>query len=427
VTGRPARTRPLLLQRDFGVYWAASLLATSGMWLWRITGPILLFELTSSAFMLGVLSVASYGPILLLSFAGGVLADRFPRRALIAMSHGLTGTLFAVLAAVHATSGLSPALLCCAAVVEGVAVSLAKPALNSFVAELVPTDRLAEAIAVNTAQFTLAQLVGPAVATGLLVVGGPALPLAVAAALYLPLVVAMRLVHSHHAPHRGMASARLRDLVGTGLTAVRQRPVAQLLLVIAVGSIALEGGVRVLAPQFVRDALGRAESSAGMVLTGQALGSVVAVLVIGRVQRRWPPLRVARQAFVVIAFALAGYALAPNVGVALALAAVIGAAQTTSFSVATSALHQVTADHLRGRIMAVHAMALLGMRPVAGLAAGSLASVAGPRLASGAFVLLGAAGVLAVRRVATVLHEAPSTPELMASRPTLATSPGAPR
>lgn len=381
-----------MLQRDFGLFWATSLAATSGMWLWRITGPILIFEMTGSPLMLGLFSLASYGPILGLSFVGGMLADRFPRRRIIAGCQGFTSALFMTLALAGWSAGLSPPVVLGAAVLEGLSYSLAKPSLQALVYEFVQADDLSRAVAVNTAQFTIAQLVGPTLATALLVVGGPSLALAAAAGLYVPLVLAMWVLRSQRKPKAPAIAQRGWELFKGGLAAVRERTTATLLAVIAIGSVALEGGVRVLAPQFATNALDQPERAAGLIISGQALGATLAVVAVGSVVRRWGDVPVARWGFVAMAGTLIGYASAPNLVWALCFAALVGAAQTMTFSVATALIHHVNVDEVRGRVMAVHAMALLGMRPVAGLIAGGLSSLSGPRITSAAFTLLALAG-----------------------------------
>lgn len=399
-----ARGRPILLQRDFGIFWTSALLSTSGMWLWRITSPILMFQMTGSPLMLGLLSLASYGPLLAFSFVGGMLADRFPRRVMIASCQSFTAALFLGLAVAGWTVGFSPAVIFLVAVCEGVSYSLAKPSLQALVYEFVEPGELSRAVAVNTAQFTIAQLVGPTTATALIVIGGHSLALVAAAGLYVPLVIAMFVLRPRGGTTTTLSTERGRELFKGGLTAIRVPSTAALLLVIAVGSVGIEGGVRVLAPQFAAAALGRAESAAGLIISGQAVGATLAVLLVGTVARRWTETAIARSGFAVMSVALVGYSLAPNLEVALALAAVAGAAQAMTFSVATALIHRVTLDELRGRVMAVHAMALLGMRPVAGLVAGSLSALLGPRVASASFMILPVIGVVLVRRLSSLLE-----------------------
>lgn len=400
------RARPILLQRDFGVFWTTALLSTSGMWLWRITSPILLFELTGSPLMLGLLSLASYGPLLAFSFVGGMLADRFPRRIMIACCQSFTAALFMTLAVVGWTVGFSPQLIFVVAVAEGTSYALAKPSLQALVYEFVEPGELSRAVAVNTAQFTIAQLIGPTIATGLVIVGGHSLALGAATLLYLPLVGAMFVLRPSGNARRTLSTARGRELLRDGLAAIRVPGTAALLIVVAIGSVALEGGVRVLAPQFATVALSRPESTAGLIISGQAVGATLAVLLVGAAVRRWDDIAIARSGFVMMGVGLVAYALSPNLGIALPLAALVGAAQAMTFSVVTALIHRVTLDDVRGRVMAVHAMALLGMRPVAGLIAGSLSAVLGPRLASATFMLLTLVGVGIVGRLRALMSPA---------------------
>lgn len=395
------RQRSVLLQRGYGLFWGASLLATSGMWLWRITSPIVMFEMTGSPYMLGLLSLASYGPILAVSFFGGVLADRYSPRVMVVSAQSTTALLFVGLAVVGWTSGLTPTAVFVVAVLEGTAYAIAKPSLQSLLYQIVEPADLSRAVAVNGTQFTLAQLIGPLIATTLHFVGGPSLALAAASLLYVPLVVGMFRIPARTGYVRGIVEERGVAMLRGGLRAVRSRAAAHLLLIVAAGSIAMEGAIRVLAPQFATAALGQSERAAGLIVSSQALGGTLSVVVLGFAVRRWRDLSIARAGYVIMAVAILVYAAAPSMAIALPLAVLVGISYTLSFSIATAQIHHVTADAVRGRVMAVHAMALLGTRPLAGLVAGTVSGMAGPRLASGAFAALALLGVLLVTRLSS--------------------------
>jgi hypothetical protein len=281
-------------------------------------------------------------------------------------------------------------------------------------------------VAINTAQFTIAQLLGPTVATALLVGGDAVLALAVASALYLPLVVAMVRLRSRPGGGEARSADRGLALLRGGIAALRAPTVGPLLAVVAAGSIAMEGSVRVLAPQFATEALGLEETTAGLLITGQALGAAAAIALVGRAERMVGDLRATLAALLLMAPAIVVYSQAPSLAVAMGLAALVGAGQTLSFSLVTGRIHRATAPDRRGRVMAVHSMALLGTRPLSGLAAGLVASAAGARMAAGVFALVALAGVALVRVAARPSGVTHPIPVLSADRARRTTAEEAP-
>jgi MFS family permease len=368
------------------------------MWMWRITSPVILYELTGSTVMLGLLSVASYGPILVVSFVGGMLADRFSRRWLIAIAHGVIVTLLFGLAATSAVGLLTAQVIFAAAVVESVAFALAKPALQALVTELVAPEQIPRAVAVNTVHFSIAQLIGPGLATLSLFLGGRALGLIIAGCLYIPITFALFHVRSHHSVGSTRTADSGLNLIRNGFRALRIPMIAPLLVAIAFGSVALEGSVRVLAPSYATNILGMAEGTAGLIISCQALGAVAAVFVVRRVERSGNSLTSAQAGYAVMAIAIVAYSQAPGLVVALVLAALIGASQAVGFSIATGMIHRATPLALRGRVMAFHAMALLGVRPLAGVVAGFLASRFDTRIGSLCFFVSALLAAVTFRR-----------------------------
>ncbi|MHB1090109.1 MAG: MFS transporter [Ilumatobacteraceae bacterium] len=378
--------RFVLLDKNFRRYWVAGLLSTSGMWCWRTLAPIMIYQNSSSPLMLGIFSVASYGPVLLFSFVGGTFADRFDKRRISALFQGCTSVLFLLLAMRVMVAGISPAIVCGAAVLEGIFYALAKPSMQSLLYEIVDPQDLTRAVSINTSQYSIAQLIGPIMATMLSLRYGYGAALIFSSLLYIPLIVNMATLHTRRVMPRYVGDVKVKKF-----GKLRQAPefshLAILLLAVALGSVAIEGGVRVLAPEVALNVLGN-ENSAGYIISAQAFGGILGILVISLFAGRIGDSSLFRLGFVSLAFVLGFYATIRTSEIVLGLAVLVGAAHSLSFNVLTALIHKRSPDLLRGRVLSLHSMALLGTRPFSGLIAGSLSARLGWRFSTGVFALI---------------------------------------
>lgn len=367
--------------------------------MWRITAPILVFGMTGSPVALGVLSVASYGPLLLFSFLGGILADLLPRKAIIGIVHTLLFVLFAIVGLLAAQGNLGVGVLLVAAVIEGTLYAIVKPSMQSLVYALVPHHRLTEGVSANTSLFTTAQLTGPLFASSLLLAFSQSATLLALACCYLPIATGIAFIPMQRTPPQigSRRKPKSKSLLREGIQAVRHPPIARLLLIVAVGSMAVEGGLRVLAPEFVTTAFGEEESAAGVVVAANAFGATMALALIQKLVSRWSRNTISAAGFAIMLVALSGYAVSFSLPVGLAFSALSGLGWAFSFNVVTATIHDVVPDGVRGRVMAVHAMALLGLRPVAGMLAASTSAYFGPRINVGVFALLCVLGIFLSR------------------------------
>ena len=371
----------VLADRNFAPYFAGSLLSNCGTWLQNIAQTLLVYRLTGSTLLVGVVNFAQFAGVVLLAPWSGAAADRYDRRRLvIAMqlaAMGVTGALAALELAGRATVPVVIAL----ALALGCTTAFATPAMQALLPSLVRREDLGAAVAMNSVTFNLARAIGPA--AGALIVArlGVGWAFAINALSYAALVVALGVVRPaprDAAPPAGRA--RLRD----SLRVVRRTPQLGLLLaVVAVASVTIDP-VTTLAPAYATRVFGRADTVAGYLVAVFGGGAVAASLLPtpapaadGRAA-----LRTIVAPLIVLTTGVAGLALAPSLPLALAALAVAGAGFLTAQTRATALLQLSAGDAERGRVMALWSVAFLGSRPLASLADGALATAAGPRAAT---------------------------------------------
>lgn len=179
----------LLFTRRFGTFWFASLLSNIGTWAQEVAQPWLLLSLGASSFLIGLDTFAMGFPVLLLTLVGGVLADRADRRSVIAIFQSIQMLCPILIVVLLLTSLVMPWVVITLSLVIGITDALSMPSFQSIVPSIVKPDQIASGLALNSTQFNLSRILGPAFAGILLVSVGAVGCFAVSAASYIPLIV----------------------------------------------------------------------------------------------------------------------------------------------------------------------------------------------------------------------------------------------
>jgi MFS family permease len=364
----------IIRRRDFGPYFVGNALSASGTWFQNLAAALLIYRLTHSAFLLGVLSFSQFIPILVLTPWAGSLADRHDRRKLLLVCQSLAVVLAGALAAL-AWAGLATTWVVIAdTLCLGVVSAFSAPAQQALIVSLVRRDEVPTAVALNSMTFNLARALGPAgAALSVHYLGIPA-SFALNAASYGVFVGALVVVR----PRRQERASREESRILDSFRLVRQKPeLAAFLVIVAIVGFASDP-VNTLSPAFAH-AYGRPDTWAGFIVGAFGAGAVTAALVVaGRVAgSRW---RMAATLFLLGA-GVAAFSLCPWLSLGLALLFVGGFGYLASNTAATTRLQLGVAEQQRGRIMALWSLAFLGLRPFASLLDGAIAHTWGVRVA----------------------------------------------
>lgn len=373
----------LALLRDpvFGIFFAGRFLSTGGVWIHNIVAAMLAYEVTGSTLVVGMVSVAQFGPQLVLSPLSGSVADRLDRRTLLVVGRLLIASGSAAMAGITAAWGVEgmpgawPLIL--ASVVVGVGFVIAAPAQNAIIPALVVPGRLARAIALNAFPPTLSRATGPALGAYVALSLGFTSAFALAAAMNCVFaVIGARLPMVQEFEHPPGADKRVRAAVRY----VWQDKVTGLLLL---GVLAVGIGsdpVLTLTPA-LSDRFGDSTEYVGMFASVFGIGAGLALLAVPRLQRKVGSPTVVSAGLALLATSTALTALAPNPLVVASTFTFAGAGMGAAFAASNTQLLERVPDELRGRIMGVWAVAYLGSRPVAAMLTGSLADSTGPAAA----------------------------------------------
>jgi MFS family permease len=387
----PAGLRALR-HRDFRLFWSGQLVSLIGTWMQSVGQSWLVLELTNSPFRLGLVGTLQFGPILLFSFLGGAISDRVrKRRMLLGTQTALMLQAF-VLAALVWSGHVQFWHVAVLASLYGLANTLDMPARQSFIAHLVSRGDLMNAIALNSAVFNGARVVGPA-AAGLVVARyGTAAAFLFNGVSFLAVIAALAAIRTEGAPRPpsglGMA-AEIAEGVRYALRTPRIALVFGLLLSVSLFVV----NMNVLVPLIARNVLHEGAHGFGLLMASLGVGAMlgaltVAVLAVGR-----PPLGMVVGPAVAAALLLIGLSFVQRFGLAAAVLMALGFAQIMFMTSCNTTVQIAVPDDLRGRIMGLYALVFAGMTPIGALLMGAIAERWG---VAWACAVGGAAGLLLV-------------------------------
>lgn len=405
------RLQRSLRHREYRLYFIGQLISLHGTWMQNVAQAWLVYRLTGSSLMLGVVSFANLAPVLLLGLVGGAAADRFHRRRMffvtqvIAMVQALTLAVLTLSGRVQVEEVIGLAALL------GVVQAFEIPARHTMIAGLVPREDLHNAIALNSSMFNLARFLGPAVAGWLVAwIGEGGVFLINSASFLAVLGVLLAMEKSTLAPAangHGTGSG-----LWAGLRYVRGQPsVRRALALLAV--ISLTGvPYMVLLPVFAARIFHGGPQTLGLLVGAAGAGALVGALFLAQRHRTDGLQGIIAAAGLLAGAALVLFSRTTHLGTALAVLPVVGFALTTLVASTNTFLQLSAPEALRGRVMSLFSVLFIGMAPLGNLMAGALAHGLGAPVTVGA---LGGICLLAVLLFAALARRAATVAESQAS------------
>ncbi len=370
-----------LSHRDFRLFWSSQLFSLIGTWMQVVAQDWLVLELTNSPFILGVVSALQFLPTLILSILGGVVADRLPRRRLLLFTQSSAMTLAFVLGILTLTGTVQIGHVMALALLLGTVNALDMPTRQAFVVELVGREDLQNAIALNSAAFNSARLVGPAVAG--LAIGwvGLAGCFFLNGFSFLAVIgVLLTIRAGSRAVARGVQASSVAADLREGLEYVVHTPIVRfiILMVAVVGTFGLN--MSVLIPVLARISLQVGPEGYGLLSSAMGIGALSAALLLaslGRIPRRRAYLASAGGLGILQMLLLGVH----QYWLALLILVGIGFSMIFFTTLSNTVLQTSTPDGLRGRVMSVYTTVFVGTTPLGSLFAGTIAEMWGVGMA----------------------------------------------
>ncbi|MFN2406911.1 MAG: MFS transporter [Pyrinomonadaceae bacterium] len=400
-----------LSHRDFRLFWIGAFLSNVGTWMQAVAQGWLVLLLTNSAFWLGLDAFVATAPGFVFTLVGGVFADLIDRRRLLLYTQVVAGVAALALAVLVATNVVNRWMVLGFSFITGCCMALASPSFLAMTYDLVGREDLPNAIAMNSTQFQLSRVVGPALAgvafklfglAGCFFANGLSF-IAVVAALWVVRPQPFQRANTHSVRDR---KAFWHDLT-EGFRYVRNRPrVSALLLLSGVNSL-FGAPYFTLVPIYARDIFHLGETGLAVMMgTAGAGASAGALLVayLGDFRRKgWFVLGGA----VAFGVFITAFALSTHLAVSLVFLFGVGFSVVVSVALTNTLLQKLVTDQMRGRVMSMFMLSFIGTMPIGSIVAGSISTSVGPQLtlaAGGLIVAIFATGVMIFNRRLRNLH-----------------------
>jgi MFS family permease len=418
------RTFLALSVRNFRLYFVGQVVSVSGTWMQSLALGLLVLSrpIHGNGVAVGITTALQFLPMLLLGSFGGLVADRADKRRLLLATQASAGTVALILGVVTATGSVRLWNVYVLAALLGVVNLFDNPARQTFVSEMVGTDLMPNAISLNSVLMNSARVIGPAIGGVLIVVVGFAACFLVNACSYIAVIIALVMIRPGEL-HRRKPVARARGQVREGLRYVRSTPeLLQPIIVVAIVGIFAFNFTTTL-PLLAEISFRGGAGTYAAFSSAMGAGAVVGGLVVAHRSRPSPTLL----SVVGLAFgaAILLVAWAPTKPLAVVALVLMGAC-SISFIATANATLQLRADPaLRGRVMALYAIALLGSTPIGAPMLGAISDVSSPRvgLAVGGVACLAASAPPALRWVRARISGGPASPPADTAGPSPALQP----
>ena len=391
-----------LRHRNYRLLFFGQLISLCGVWMQITAQGWLVLRLTNSPLWLGLIAAAQSLPVLLLSLHAGALADKAPKRTLLLVTQSVS-MISALLLALLLYSGLIQVWhVLAAALIGGIVAAVENTARQAFTIELVGREDLMNAIALDSMVFNGSRIIGPATAGALVAAIGEAPAFLFNGLSFLAVIIGLLLMRLRpfQAPARQSSLGHLRE----GIAYIVGEPKVRLLL-LQIGLLCVFGLAYVpLLPSFARDVLGGDALVFGLVASTNAAGALCAALAIALFGDRIPRVKYMTIALLSYSIFLGGFTLARDLLPALLLIARVGWAGITSLTISNTLLQSIVPDALRGRVMSVFVLMVMGVSQLSGLLLAGIADLVGNvALTVSVWTTLGWCVLLAVRLTHTRL------------------------
>ncbi len=356
--------------RDFRLMWFGACTSSIGTWMQIVAQGWLIYRLSHSPFLLALDQFLGGLPIFLFSLIGGVVADRMERRKVLLGSQYVQMGTATILTVLVATGRVHVWEILCLSFISGLAQAFGGPAYQALIPTLVEKEDMPNAIALNSIQFNVAVMVGPALAGIALAKLGEQWCFGLNALSFLAPIISLTVITTRFLPVKTTES--MLTSLKEGIKFTRKQSSMEALIVLAFCMTALAMPMRTYIPVFVKDIFRRGPETYGNLLSLMGLGSIVGSLAIasaGNMRRKG---LVALTALLCLGGGISVFALSKSLPLSGGVLVLVGAAMMAVFATVSSLVQLITTNEMRGRVMSVYNFAFRGGMPMGNLLSGWL-------------------------------------------------------
>jgi len=369
---RLRRTFSALHYRDFRLLWIGAFTSTSGTFMQTFAQAWLVYSMTNSAFLLGVDGFLSTGPMLLFSLFGGVIADRVARRKIMLLSQYLQMSFALILALLIYLHQIKVWHIFVMSFLTGSTQSFSGPAYASLLPLLVKREDVPNAIAMNSMQFNLARVIGPALGGVVFALWGPASCFSLNALSFVAVIIALSIIRIPPVHEQSRQQGIMHEMK-EGFRFVSTRRSLLLLTFLAFAGTFFGMPLFTMLPVVAKKTFGLGPQGLSLLQADYGIGSVVGALYVATSGYAKNKGKIALLMQLVFAFCLGIFGLSRNLTTSVIIAFIAGACIVGVVALYSSLVQLMISDAMRGRVMSIFMLAFRGGMPLGNLVAGYMA------------------------------------------------------
>lgn len=382
------------------------LISFTGTWMQSVAQSWLIYRLTGSAWLLGLVGFVSQVPIFLFAPVGGVIADRHSRHHIIVLTQTLAMIQAFLLAALTLTNRVTVGAVFALALALGLVNAFDLPTRQSFMIEMVGKDDLMNAIALNSSMIQASRVIGPALAGILVEWLGEGPCFLINGISYIAVIAGLLTIRINNGRASQPSGSPLSNLREGFDYVSRTRSVRAILLLVAFVSIFGLPYI-VLMPIFASEVLGGGAGTLGLLYGAAGLGALAGAMTLAARQRMHGLGRLVAMSVAALGVTLTLFSLSHNLILSTSLLFPIGFVLILQMAASNTLIQTMVPDHMRGRAMAFFSMSLMGMAPFGSLIAGAVASrIGAPETVAAGGILCLAVAIIFWLRLPSLSREA---------------------
>jgi len=404
-------TFPALTHKNFRIYWLGQCVSLVGTWAQSIGQTWLVLSLTGSPLLLGILGAIQFLPITLFSLFAGVIIDRYPKKQIILMTQFTSMILAFTLSALVFTHTVSYQYILVLALILGFSNTLDMPSRQAFTIELAGKKDLMNAIALNSATFNLARIIGPAIGALLMASFGAGWCFLLNGFSFLAVIISLLKVKVTPYVRQKVSNNNMIKEIKDGLKYIAKEPalLQTILLVLIIGIFVFN--FNILIPVFTKNILHQQEKIYGLLMSALGAGSLFGALMVSVKSKSGPNMKILLRSSIMVSLTLILISYTRNYYYTAILLVITGIFNIWFSTTANSTLQITTKDEYRGRVMSVYSLVFAGASPIGNMFAGITTDLFG---ANTAFLLSGVMTLvlIALLRVFFKLRQSQVKPQL---------------
>lgn len=388
-----------LAHRNYRCFWIGQLLSLMGTRTQQTAQQWLVYDMTRSPLLLGLLGVFQFGPVLLFSLFAGVLVDRFPKKKILLLTQSILMLQAFILGILVVTGYIQYWHILVLASVMGFANTLDMPTRQSYIFELVGKEDLMSGIALNSAIVNLAKVLGPAIGGLIITFLGTGACFLLNGISFIAVLIGLYLINTNSGIIRKKNARVLADVL-EGLRYIADRRIlwTAVLAMLAVGTFAMNSDV--IIPVFAREVLRKQASGYSLLLSAMGLGSLIGAFFVSSRSRKGPSRKILFGSAAGVCLFYVAMGAVHNYLLSLIMLAAAGFFTITFLTMVNSTIQLNSEDAYRGRAMSVYSLVLGGTTPIGNLFAGSVTEKLG---ANAGFFACGATALIFIVIILVVI------------------------